>query len=442
MLEDGEPPNLFEDRGAMDKTSIPRGLLRNVMVMTSGTGGAQLLGLLAAPLLARVYSPADFGILGIYVSLLAILTVIACLRYEIAIPIPDDDRVAAALFQVSLISGVVITIFMAASVLAIGSPLLHVLGLSEFSNYSWLLPIGLLLNAWQQAVNYSTIRGGRYGVLARARVSQSSTSIVTQLGLGLTSVGPIGLIIGQAAGICVSAATLMRNFLFHTHTLLRQVTREDILQAAKRYVRFPLFSSGAALLNSLGLQLPTLVLTSLFGLDLAGGYLLSQRIAGTPLTAVASSFTQVYMREIAVAARSSDTRLYPFYLKVTRQTTLVAAALMVPIALATPLFGRILGSQWDSVGEITLVLLPLYFFRFLSSATISTLEVLELNHLRLIREVIILALAVSALVAAYLQGWSELGTMASLSGFGSLGYGASIIVVGLVLRQRDATQVR
>jgi len=412
------------------------------MVMTSGTGGAQLLGIIAAPLLARIYGPSDFGVLGIYGSLVALLSVIACLRYDIAIPLPEDEHTASSLLVLSLISGIIVAILTLVLLLAVGSPLLQLLGLQEFISYSWLVPLGLLLSGWLQAVTYTTIRGGHYGILAKTKFTQSGASIITQLSLGILSIVPVGLIVGQATGAGLAAASLTRNVWFHTRTILRAVNFNDVKTVARRYLRFPLFSSGAALLNSLGLQLPTLVLTSLFGLDLAGAYLLSQRIAGSPLTAVASSFTQVYMREIAVAARSQDSLLYPLFAKVTGQTAAVATLLMALIGLATPFFGRILGPQWADVGQITLVLLPLYFFRFLSSATISTLEVLELNHLRLIREIIVLLLAIFALVAAYLRGWSGVSTMASLSAFGSIGYLFSVIIVGWVLRRRDAIVMR
>ena len=55
---------------------------RGVGVLVGGTAGAQALMVLAAPLLTRLYSPEDFGLLAVYSGLLAICTVIAGLRYE------------------------------------------------------------------------------------------------------------------------------------------------------------------------------------------------------------------------------------------------------------------------------------------------------------------------------------------------------------------------
>jgi len=65
--------------------------VRSVSVLVGGTAGAQILLVLAAPLLTRLYTPEDFGLLAVYASLLALIGVISSLRYELAIPLPEDD---------------------------------------------------------------------------------------------------------------------------------------------------------------------------------------------------------------------------------------------------------------------------------------------------------------------------------------------------------------
>jgi len=59
--------------------------------------------LLAAPLLTRLYSPDDFGVLTVYIGILSLLSVIASLRYELAIPLPEDEREVVALTLLSFL---------------------------------------------------------------------------------------------------------------------------------------------------------------------------------------------------------------------------------------------------------------------------------------------------------------------------------------------------
>src|SRR5690606_29226339 len=78
-------------------------LARGVGVLVSGTAGAQLLLIVAAPLLSRLYTPSEFGLLAVFTALLSVSTVLASGRYELAIPLPEKDKDAKHLLALSLI---------------------------------------------------------------------------------------------------------------------------------------------------------------------------------------------------------------------------------------------------------------------------------------------------------------------------------------------------
>jgi O-antigen/teichoic acid export membrane protein len=65
---------------------------RNVAVVSAGSAVGQGLLIVSAPVLTRLYTPADFGVLAVYVSILSILAVAATLRYEMAITLPAAVR--------------------------------------------------------------------------------------------------------------------------------------------------------------------------------------------------------------------------------------------------------------------------------------------------------------------------------------------------------------
>lgn len=68
---------------------------RSVTVLAGGAVLGQAITVLVSPILTRLYSPEDFGVFGVYASILGIVTVIASLRYEYALPLPEDDAIAA-----------------------------------------------------------------------------------------------------------------------------------------------------------------------------------------------------------------------------------------------------------------------------------------------------------------------------------------------------------
>ena len=53
----------------------------DVLTLVSGTTFAQILTILATPILTRLYGPEDFGLLALFLSITGILGTIVCLRY-------------------------------------------------------------------------------------------------------------------------------------------------------------------------------------------------------------------------------------------------------------------------------------------------------------------------------------------------------------------------
>ena len=63
--------------------------MRHVVTLASGTAIAQLLLVLAMPVLTRLYTPADYGTLAVYSSTLTVLLVLASDKYDPASYIRD-----------------------------------------------------------------------------------------------------------------------------------------------------------------------------------------------------------------------------------------------------------------------------------------------------------------------------------------------------------------
>ncbi len=75
------------------KTVAGKGyFLRDVVKLLTGTTAAQIITILTAPLISRLFDPRAFGTLAIFVSLISIVGVIVCLRYEQAILLPERDE--------------------------------------------------------------------------------------------------------------------------------------------------------------------------------------------------------------------------------------------------------------------------------------------------------------------------------------------------------------
>src|SRR5690606_36452993 len=148
-------------------------LWKGVVVTGGGTALAQGITIISTPIITRLYIPSDFGLLGIYSSILTILLVIASLRYEYAIPVPKDSSRAATILILCLMIITGVTGILCISFLLIGSRIAEMLDLQDLLPYSWLVLVGLLGAGIYQALNYWAIRQRDYPRITRTKINQS-----------------------------------------------------------------------------------------------------------------------------------------------------------------------------------------------------------------------------------------------------------------------------
>lgn len=93
--------------------------VRNVVLVASGTAGAQAISLAFAPVITRIYGPEAFGLLGTFTALVSVAAPAAALAFPIAIVLPKDDRDALGLVRLSLVLSLAVAL-LATILLALG----------------------------------------------------------------------------------------------------------------------------------------------------------------------------------------------------------------------------------------------------------------------------------------------------------------------------------
>ena len=76
---------------------------RDVVTILTGTVASRIIVVLAIPFLARMYTPAEFGALALFMTINSIMVALACGRYEIAVVLPEEDRDSVHLLVACLI---------------------------------------------------------------------------------------------------------------------------------------------------------------------------------------------------------------------------------------------------------------------------------------------------------------------------------------------------
>jgi O-antigen/teichoic acid export membrane protein len=420
------------------------GFRLKVAQVAGGTAVAQGLLVLASPVLTRLYTPSDFGVLVVYVSLLAILVILASLRYEYALPLPEDDLEATELLALCLILVALTTALSSGLVYLMRGRILAWMGAPQLGPYLWLVPVSILGAGCYQVFNCWAIRKGGYRRIARTKVTQSVTQLAVQMGVGALVKGPLGLLVGDALGRTNGTRTLAMLDWRADLGRLRQVRPRGLWRAILRFRRFPVIASGTALMNTLNLRLPGLLLAIYFGPAAAGSFALAQRVFALPSSVIGESVAQVYFGEFAEQFRRDQSGTLALFRGTVRRMFLLGLPLtLAAMAAGWFLFPVVFGHAWREAGLFTVAIAPMALAQFTAACVGSSLLVLERQDLALLRELLRSGLLVGGILLAYLLEWGARPAIFLFGCTGTLAYAVYGLVTWYAIRrQSDAKGVR
>ena len=245
---------LSTDQSASRKSHFSR----DILTLVTGTTIAQIITVLAAPVITRFYGPEAFGLLAIFTSITGIISVIICLRYEPAIMLPKSDEEAANVFGLCLLVVLILSILSIPVLVLSQQPLETILKSSQIGNYFWLIPPSIFLSGIFVALNYWNTRTKQFPRLAIVQIVKTGSTTGTEIGFGIAGYATGGILIGTSLiGQLVSTLGLGIQIMREDISFfLQNITMRGIITAFKRYINFPKYSILATLLNNFCLILP------------------------------------------------------------------------------------------------------------------------------------------------------------------------------------------
>jgi O-antigen/teichoic acid export membrane protein len=427
-------PQATETQGTTEDSTARSGTERStfatdVAKLAGGTTLAQILGVLIAPILARLYEPSAFGTAAVFASLVTVVGVVACLRYELAIMLPERDKDAANLLAVSLLAVVAISGLTTVLILVVPFPIVRLLKAPDLVGYMWLLPLVVLANGIFVALNYWNSRTKRFGRLSVAGVSRSLVSNGSQLALGIAGNAYAGALIGsRALGSAVTMIVLgVQTWRDDSEVLRRSISWQGMVAGFKRHRKFPLYSTWAALLNSISWQLPTFLLSAFFSSTVVGYYALGTRLLRMPMSLIGSAIAQVFFQRAAEANTAGN--LAAVVESAFRRLVMIG---IFPLLLLTlvgrDLFTVVFGNSWSEAGVYAQILSIWTFFWFISSPLSTLFSVLEKQEAGLVLNVIIFVTRFVSLAIGGMLGDARLALFL-FGGTGTIVYGYRSLMI-------------
>jgi len=333
-------------------TAPRRGLLRAVLTLVAGGALAQALPLLLGPWLTRLYTPEQFGVYHLFAAVSANLAVVACARYEFALPLVGDAIDAAALRALCLrvLAGVTLASALGAAVWL------------AWSAHGWTawLPVAVAVLGWLSLATLWATRAQAYRALAVARVVQYGGASLAQAGAALLGAGVQGLIVAPIAAAAAAAAVLRMPLQNEARPATGRWR-----ELARRFRDFPLLNTPHAFMGALQDTVSIGMIAAWQGPMAAGFWGLSLRYLKAPATLVGGAVSQALYPQLAAHGASVDHDADAHApLRVTREGRAAVRRVMAGLAaLAAPLvlllwafapwaFERLFGAQWRGAGEL------------------------------------------------------------------------------------------
>jgi O-antigen/teichoic acid export membrane protein len=326
--------------------------------LLSTTALNQVWLLATLPLLARFYSPREFGIYAVFQTSHILASSFAGLRYESAAVVPKVDRTALACLSLAVLAGVATAILILSATLVASALNIRAFVENDLMFIGTSLAIAAFIGSLQRSAIAWATRKSRFNQIALMSTAINVLTILLQLSAALIIGSGASSLIGGFV-LSLSAVTIIvvcRMTLAASRAGIRRPGMLRMRAAARRYKRFPTYMLVYGLTTSLRERLVQLLIAVYGGAALVGEFAMASRFSAAPNSLVYSALSPVIFSH---AARSSSSAT----LSVVKIMFEVMLVVLVPVfaifsSEAYAIVAELLGVRWLGVARIAVILAP------------------------------------------------------------------------------------
>lgn len=359
------------------------GAVKDVAILTLGTALAQFITIAASPVLSRLYTPAEFGVMAVFMAVVAIVATFVTLRYEVNILIPKINWEAQQIVFLSLALSLCLGLVVSVSAWILPDTMRDLLGIGVLKVWlQWACFIGLVTALTTIAFGWLN-RGQLYKKMATLRILQSLLIAGIAILFGVLGLKD-GLLVAQI-GTALIIVLLIGQYLPRP----KRIDLKSISSVAYKFRDAPKYMLPTALLDVVTLQLPVILIGAWYGSSEAGQFILAWRVLVLPSSLVGVAIGQVFFQRFSAAWPNAHDA-WALLIKTWKILALVGLLPMIILMLfGENLFSFVFGPNWAKSGEMAAILAPMLFASLLHSPTSTTSIVLGVQ-----RHVFLLAIAV------------------------------------------------
>ncbi|MGG0716269.1 oligosaccharide flippase family protein [Robertmurraya massiliosenegalensis] len=364
---------------------------KNIAILSSGVLLAQLFNIISQPIITRLYTPEDFGILSLITSMVTIFTPLVTLQYQMGIISAKTDKeanvVCALTFYVLSITVLIISICLI---------IFNIIYPTTFEETGiWIIMVAplLLFSGLVKIVESYNNRFEQYKLMSKIALQRSITSNILKIILGLFRFNFIGLIVSQFVatifGIRRQAQTINanRNDVF-------SATFSEMKSIALKYKVQPLYSMPGLFVTMGSFSILPILINSLYSVEETGYFALSMSILAIPLSLISNNVGKVFFRK-ATLEKEQKGNFYSTFVS-TSLLLLIISAIGFTILwfIAEPIFSLIFGQEWSRSGLFVKVMVPLFAIRFVVTGLMNGFIISGKQLLKLLIQLLFIIVAI------------------------------------------------
>ncbi len=347
-----------------DKLKSGSEFVRHTLILTMGTAVSQAVLIAISPILTRLYTPNDFGIFALYMSLTSLLSIMVTGRYELAIMLPGRNKHAKHILVLSVLITLIVSSIIFIVLYVFNFKITELLGTEEISVWLYLIPLSVFLNGLYQSLTYWKNRNEEFRDIAVGKITNSSANAVANLTFGFFQQGVFGLIFGTVLGKITGILSLLniKNTFFPY-----KFKCNEIIVLAKKYKKFPFVNTWHAFINLLKNNLVHIYINLKYATGILGFYYFVLKIMQYPSGILGSSIARIFYKNASEHFNSTKN----IRLMVKNQIKILSILGGIPAVLfffnAEKIFVFIFGKNWAVAGNYAQALIPYIYFHFIAS---------------------------------------------------------------------------
>ncbi|MDN7124513.1 oligosaccharide flippase family protein [Pseudidiomarina sp. 1APP75-32.1] len=380
---------------------------RSVLVLMSGTAMAQAITAVSMPIVTRLYTPEMIGAISVYLSFFSFWLTLLTWRYESALIVTENIEESHHLFRL----GCLIVILMALLAIPVLGSLQYtgVLGFDVLPSWSVLVAFLSLLGFGLYMLYRSwLLRLQETRTISLSAVARSGANALTRVMTGALNFGVSGLFFAEVLGSWFALAAVRKRTLKLLGGDTPTWSMGKMRAAAWKYRKFVQYELPSTLINQLSLALPVPIVGAIYGAEAAGWFGLARLLYAIPNNQIGKSVGDVFQMALGNYLRLGEVakgeRLFNKF--ALRLGLIGLVPFILAIYAAPPLVPIIFGEAWKEMGIIVKNMAPWMFMALVVGSLSRALSVLQRQELKLIYDLVSLAVVLLAYIYVSLNEMS------------------------------------